>query len=174
MPTIRVTDGRGKARVDAFYASAGRRTRSALAERVVIAEEHGCIVGVVRLCEEEGHCVLRTMFVKEALRGKGLGVLMLKAFEPLVQGRDCYCLSFDHLTTFYGQIGFVSIPKESAPDHLRERLEANLRKGDKMLVMLRPACLARHEDLSGMEPTPPASPDTSLRLPTVAEASAFG
>jgi len=79
------------------------------------------------------------MLVKKEFRGKGLGALMLKAFEPLVEGRDCYCLPFDHLTAFYGQIGFMAIPKESAPKHLRERLEANVSKGDKMLVMLRPA-----------------------------------
>jgi hypothetical protein len=56
------------------------------------------------------------------------------------------CLPFDHLTTFYGQIGFRSIPKASVPRHLWERLEENLSKGEKMLVMLRPACLSRHEN----------------------------
>lgn len=85
MPTMRITDGRAKERVDAFYASEGRRTRVALAEKVV-AGENGIIVGVVRLCEEEGHRVLRTMRLREAWRGKGLGTGMLKAFEPLVAG----------------------------------------------------------------------------------------
>jgi hypothetical protein len=70
--------------------------------------------------------------------------MMPEAFEPLVAGRNCYCLPFDHLTTFYAQIGFRSIPKASAPRHLRERLEENLSKGEKMLVMLRPACRSHH------------------------------
>lgn len=47
MSTIRVTDGREKERVDAFYASEGRCTRIALSEQVVVAEENGVIVGVV-------------------------------------------------------------------------------------------------------------------------------
>ena len=46
MPTIRVTDGREKECVDAFYASEGRRTRIALAEKVVVAAEGGVMVGV--------------------------------------------------------------------------------------------------------------------------------
>ena len=64
MPTIRVTDGREKERVDAFYAAEGRRIRIALTEKEVVAEENGVIVGVVRLCAEEGHDVLRTMHVR--------------------------------------------------------------------------------------------------------------
>ena len=139
MPIIRVTDGQDKARIDAFYASEGRRTQVGLSETFVVAEANGCLVGVVRLCEEEGHCVLRTMRVQAAFRGKGFGRRMLQAFASLVAGRDCYCLPFDHLTQFYGQIGFRSIPPASAPLHLRERLAANRSKGEKMLVMLRPA-----------------------------------
>ena len=165
MPTIRVTDGREKARVDAFYASEGRRTRIVLAEKLVVAEENGVIVGVVRLCEEEGHGVLRTMRVREAWRGQGLGTGMLKAFAPLVAGRDCYGLPFDHLTQFYAQIGFRSIPKASAPRHLWERLEENLSKGEKMLVMLRPACLSRHENTQQGAAPCKAVPACSVCLP---------
>ncbi len=64
---------------------------------------------------------------------------MLQAFEFLVEGRECFCLPFGHLTQFYGQGGFKCIPRESAPQHIRERLANNLSKGDKMLVMKRSA-----------------------------------
>jgi N-acetylglutamate synthase-like GNAT family acetyltransferase len=137
-PTIRVAGERDRARVDAFYASEDRHPRVSPAERVVVAEHGGEIVGAVRLCEEDGHLVLRTMRVREAFRGQGLGSRMLRVLEPLVAGRDCYCLPFDHLTAFYAQIGFETISGDAAPRHLRERLEENLRRGERMLVMRRP------------------------------------
>jgi N-acetylglutamate synthase-like GNAT family acetyltransferase len=136
-PEVRVTDGREKARVDAFYASQARTTRIDPSDRLVVAECEGVIVGVVRLREEEGHLVLRTMRIAESFRSRGLGTRMLRTFEPLVTGRDCYCLPYDHLTAFYGQIGFRTLLEELAPPHLRARLRQNLANGERMLVMQR-------------------------------------
>ena len=62
---------------------------------------------------------------------------MLKQFASLREGRDCYCLPFEHLSDFYGQVGFVPIQPGEAPSHLRERLQENRGNGQNVLIMWR-------------------------------------
>ena len=137
MTTVRVIDGDGKSLVDAFYEVEGKSQRVDFAERFVVAEDSGHVVGVARLCDEHGHLVLRTMYLRQEYRGEGLGGLMLKRFASLLEGRDCYCLPFEDLIDFYGQVGFVPIQPGEAPSHLRERLQENRGNGQNVLIMWR-------------------------------------
>lgn len=139
MPTIRIADGRDKECIDAFYASEKRHVDVGTSERFVIAENNGIFIGVMRLCKEEGEYILRTMYISEVFRGKGLGREMLKVFEPLIEGKICYCLPFEHLAEFYGSIGFKSIAIDLAPPHVQKRLTEYIRKGLSIIVMMRSA-----------------------------------
>jgi len=114
-------------------------------ERFVLAEDEQRLIGVIRLCLESGHAILRTMRVSESYRGQGIGKRMLGAFEVLVSARDCYCLPFAHLTGFYGRIGFKPIPVEQAPPHLQERYKKYRDEGADILVMKRPPNWTGHE-----------------------------
>ena len=137
---IRVGDKSDNDRVNAFYSAEGRSARVSATERFVLAEDEHRLIGVIRLCLEGGHAILRTMrVISEGYRGQGIGKRMLGAFEGLVSERDCYCLPFAHLTGFYGRIGFKTIPIEQAPPHLQERYKKYRDEGADMLVMKRAA-----------------------------------
>jgi hypothetical protein len=131
MPQVRPALPTEKDLVDGFYASEGRTVRVESGEQWVLALEDGKVVGVLRLCLEESHQVLRTVQVTESLRR------MLDLVPPLLQPRPCFCLPYSHLIRFYGRIGFVPIPTPKAPEHLQTRLAGYLAKGEDMLVMRR-------------------------------------
>ena len=151
MVHIRVGDRLDCDRVNAFYSEEGHSVRVFATERFVLAEDEQRLIGVVRLCLENGHAILRTMRVSESYRGQRIGTRMLEAFEDLVSERDCYCLPFAHLTDFYGRIGFTAIPIEQAPAHLQERYAGYRDSGADMLVMKRAANWTRHK--TPMQPT---------------------
>jgi ribosomal protein S18 acetylase RimI-like enzyme len=124
-------------RVNDFYASEGRTVRALEGERWVIAERADRMIGTLRLCEEEGQQVLRTVHVSEPERRRGIGKRMLAVTEPMISGATCHCLPYRHLEDFYGRIGFEAIPIEDAPPHLRHRLAGYLSEGREMVVMRR-------------------------------------
>jgi N-acetylglutamate synthase-like GNAT family acetyltransferase len=134
---VRLAESDGRDRVNAFYASQGLSVRVAEGERWVLAERSGRIIGVLRICIEEGHQVLRTVQVAAAHQRQGVGKQMLACAERAFEDAPCFCLPFSYLQDFYGRIGFVAIPIEDAPEHLRERLRGYLAQGRDMIVMRR-------------------------------------
>jgi hypothetical protein len=124
-------------RVNGFYASEGRSTRVEDGERWVIALESEEVVGVLRVCTEDGHRVLRTVQITESRRRQGIGRRMLDCVEPLLGPGPSFCLPYTHLTEFYGRIGFVRIPDSEAPPHLQIRLDGYRARSQDMIAMRR-------------------------------------
>jgi len=143
MIEIRVGDNSDRDRVAAFYSTQGSSPELSATEMFVLAEDDATLIGVVRLCVENGHAVLRTMRVEGDYQRQGIGKRMLVTFEGLIHGRDCYCLPYAHLSAFYGSIGFTTIPAEAAPVHLRERHEQYRARGMDALIMKRAAKTGR-------------------------------
>ena len=135
---VRCADPSEKARVNAFYAGEGRSVLVSDGERWVLAEVEGRMVGVLRICREEGHQVLRTVQVASSHQHRGIGKRMLACAEPLLEGSPCFCLPFSHLTHFYGRIGFEPVATATAPPHLQDRLARYRLHGPGMIVMRRP------------------------------------
>lgn len=92
------------------------------ADDVLVAEHDGGIVGVVRLAHEEGHQLLRGMFIDEAHRGHGLGTRMIQRLAERMSADACWLIAGPHLLRFYGQIGFRLTEDVEAPAHLQERV----------------------------------------------------
>lgn len=124
-------------RINLFYASRGYLNSVDGDVAVYIAEHGGIIIGVVRLCAEEGHAILRTMHVHQEYRGRGIGRRLLEAFREEIRAADCYCIPFAHLVGFYGAIGFRRIDPQEAPPHLQERLREYLARGMDGIIMKR-------------------------------------
>lgn len=124
-------------RINLFYAGRGYLNSVDGDVAVYIAEHDGSIIGVVRLCAEQGHAILRTMHVHQEYRGRGVGRRLLEAFREEIRTADCYCIPFAHLTRFYGAIGFREIAPEEAPGHLQERLREYLARGMDGIIMKR-------------------------------------
>jgi N-acetylglutamate synthase-like GNAT family acetyltransferase len=106
----------------AFYAQCGYMTPITPEDTVITAQKHGRIVGIVRLCPEEGVLVLRGMEIAPACQRRGIGTKMLGALGGLIGERACWGVALDHLETFYGRIGFRFVPIEQAPRHLQKRI----------------------------------------------------
>ena len=127
-------------RVRAFYVSCGHSGELAAADRVLLAERDGEIVGAVRLCVEEGVQVLRTMRVRPDAQRRGVGRALLRRFDALLGPGPCYCLPYAHLTGFYGIVGFEETGPGALPPHLAARLAQYRaeRPGVNMIAMRRP------------------------------------
>ena len=75
--------------------------------------------------------------IREEYRRKGIGKRMLVALEEYLKGGDCYCLPYAHLVDFYGSVGFVQITERETPDHLQERYQRYMARGEKFVIMKR-------------------------------------
>lgn len=104
----------------------------------------GELIGLVRLCHEENRFILRSMEIKKEHQRKRIGTRLLQSFDEYLRAREislCYCLPYDHLVSFYSQIGFRTVEVEAElPTFLRLRLEAYRRKRPeaRFLGMVRP------------------------------------
>jgi N-acetylglutamate synthase-like GNAT family acetyltransferase len=101
---------------------------------VVIAEDND-LIGAARISREHGVKVLRGMQIHSAHRRKGTGTLMLKFLQENIDMKDCHCIPYKHLNTFYGQIGFDEITPAEAPDFLAERFKKYLKNGLDVVLM---------------------------------------
>jgi N-acetylglutamate synthase-like GNAT family acetyltransferase len=143
-PTIRLADiPRELAAINAFYArpEIGYDSRVQHDDRVIVAELDGLLLGCVRLQEEEGHSVLRGMYVSPTYQKRGIGKAMLAELLQWLDGRTCYCLPYEHLETpLYGRHGgFRRVDPAELPQRLRERLTEYHRKGaTDIIAMFRP------------------------------------
>ncbi len=121
--------------LQAFYVSTGSSAKIAPGDTVVSAREEGRVVGLVRLAPEAGVLVLRGMTVANPRRG--VGSELLRALEPIIGERDCYCLCPRRLEGFFGKIGFVRLAETAAPPHLKARWDHY--HDDDQIIMRRPA-----------------------------------
>jgi N-acetylglutamate synthase-like GNAT family acetyltransferase len=137
MWTIRRALPHERDRVNAFYASEGRSVTVEEGESWVLALEDEQVIGVLRVCCEEGHQVLRTVQIAGPKQRQGIGREMLDCAAPLLEPGPSFCLPYAYLTDFYGRIGFVEIPERDAPPHLRARLQGYRQDGRDMIVMRR-------------------------------------
>lgn len=112
------------AAAQAFYETVGYFDPITPGSIVVAARDKDHrIVGVVRLCREEGVQILRGMMLAPSVQRQGLGSRMLQVLKIGLDPECCYCLPHDWLEGFYGQIGFRIIAENRLPPHLLERLQ---------------------------------------------------
>lgn len=136
--TLREAGAHDAERVRAFYVACGHSGPLEPADRVLIAETGGQIVGAVRLCVEHGAQVLRTMRVRPDAQRRGIGRLLLGRFVTMLATAECFCLPYAHLAGFYGAIGFEPIGPEALPPHLVARLAGYRRERPNVIAMRRP------------------------------------
>lgn len=106
---------------------------------VVVAANGDRIVGVVRICKENGILVLRGMEIAKEYQRQGIGTSMLQKVEEVLDQQECYGIPYDHLEKFYARIGFHFIDEKEAPPHLRDRIRSYRSKsnGKKYAIMKR-------------------------------------
>ncbi len=128
--------------MNSFYFSCRRSAVLNDDDVLVIARSDAEIVASVRLCLEHEVYILRTMQVRNDLKGKGIGRLLLQRFQELTDELRIdrvYCISYDHLEYFYGIINFIKIDSAEAPDFLVQRVNnyRNQNPSKKFILMAR-------------------------------------
>ncbi|GAB3383053.1 GNAT family N-acetyltransferase [Massilia agri] len=122
-----------------LYAEAGYGAVPGADDTVIVAKLGATLVGVARLCPEEGVTVLRGMQVSKAFQGQGIGARLLAACVPHMAQSDTFCLPYTHLEHFYAAAGFAPIHGAGLPGFLAQRLAAYRGRGQDVMAMRRPA-----------------------------------
>ena len=98
---IRVATSGDRSRVEALYAELGYRRGVDAADRLVLAEADGHLIGVVRLAREHGTTVLRGMRVLPAHQRRGVGSALLVAVAAELGPAACHAqIRANHHLTF--------------------------------------------------------------------------
>ncbi|MBI2047518.1 MAG: GNAT family N-acetyltransferase [Parcubacteria group bacterium] len=106
--------------------------------KIIVAQIDDEIIGVVRVCPENGIRVLRGMQIKPEKQGRGIGSRMLCEIKKLLEGKDCFAIPYKHLEEFYGQIGFKKINEKEAPEFLDKRIiEYRENHPDKSFILMK-------------------------------------
>jgi GNAT superfamily N-acetyltransferase len=92
----------------------------------------------VRIADEHGVLVLRGMRVAESVQRRGIGTRLLEEIAAWLGPRECFCVPYAHLVSFYAQAGFVQIELESGPAFLAQRVRDYCESGLDAILMKRP------------------------------------
>lgn len=129
------------AKIKAFYKKCGYGATDSVNSNdlILVAEINNVIVGIVRICKENGVKVLRGMQVAPEFRGHKTVGPALRDECGLRLGAECYCIAYAHLVSFYERIMFRGIPECKAPDFLQKRILRYREKhhGQKEYVLMR-------------------------------------
>jgi len=134
-----------------FYQSRGYGGAAIVSsDHVVVARAGACIVGVGRLCREDGLLWLRGMQIEPRYQRRGLGSMILRQLEHAIGDRWCCCLPYGHLVGFYRQ-GFEPAAGD-LPPALGARLGNYRARGLDVLAMVRAVSVQRRDRT---DPAPP-------------------
>jgi N-acetylglutamate synthase-like GNAT family acetyltransferase len=126
--------------VDPFYEQEGKTHRARSSDLFFAAFMENSIVGVCRFCIEEDTPLLRSMIVQSNLRSHKIGSKILQSFAKYLGTNGLgptYCIPYDHLGDFYGQIGFKIIREEDAPLFLQERIQTYRKNNPEKFMLMR-------------------------------------
>jgi N-acetylglutamate synthase-like GNAT family acetyltransferase len=89
-------------------------------DRTIISADKEIVIGVLRLCEENGIDILRGFNVQNEYQKKGIGLSMLIEAEKYMLERTCYLICKETLNSLYEKVGFYQTSE--VPEFLKERM----------------------------------------------------
>lgn len=122
-----------------FYERCGYRGGLSDSDDILVALDGAELVGVVRLCYEDGITVVRGMQVHPDQQRKGVGIQLLRACTAWLGPQTCFCLPYGHLIEFYERGGFRRIDEKDLPPALLERLRRYRQSKMAVIPMVRTA-----------------------------------
>jgi predicted N-acetyltransferase YhbS len=134
---VRLGAPRDLAAVEAIYREWRYRGGVQPEDGLVVADDGGRVVGVVRLTREHGCTMLRGMRLQPGYQRGGIGTRMLRLFVQQLDD-ECFCVPYAHLLDFYGQVGFRVVARADAPLFLAERARTYEAEGLEVAIMRRP------------------------------------
>ncbi len=124
-------------KISSFYVETGYSAVIRREDDFWVAEDSGVLLGVARLCKEEDVLVLRGMQVATGMQRKGIGTALLRAVTPFVGDKECFCIPYQDLVSFYRQTGFVEVDVAECPSFLVDRAVDYMKKLDRDVVIMR-------------------------------------
>lgn len=125
--------------VAAFYTECGYMSGFGASDTVLVAELKGSIVGVARLCPDQGVVVLRGMQVHPDFKRQGIGQSLLNNCMARVGTSQCYCIPWRHLERFYASAGFEHCDTSAVPEFLSARYSRYLKDELDVILMRYPS-----------------------------------
>lgn len=107
------------------------------ADQMFAAFQGSIIVATVRLATEDGVTVLRGMRVTGEFQRRGIGRRLLQYAARFIPPGPCYCIAWEWLVGFYGEVGFRPIGAATAPAFLASRFEAYRTRGGAVVLLAR-------------------------------------
>ncbi|KAF3889555.1 MULTISPECIES: GNAT family N-acetyltransferase [Nostocales] len=123
--------------IKAFYNRCGYGGDLSEEALIFIAQWEERIVGAVRLCPNIKFFVLRGMQVLAPFQRQGVGTQLLQVCTEQLAERVCYCIPWQHLKSFYQQVGFQEVSPIEVPDLLRKRFSNYIFRGMNVILMRR-------------------------------------
>lgn len=124
--------------VNKFYRSQKHKGSASGDELVFIvldvSQDDSEIVGAVRLVPYEDFYWLRSLYIKQELRGQSLGLGLLHFVHKEID-RPIHCFPYTHLDHFYGLAGYEVTPLEALPLPLQQLYNRYSGKGESILIM---------------------------------------
>lgn len=124
--------------VAALYRRVGYGGGIGPGDTVIGGRMGGEMVAAARVANENGHLVLRGMYVDERFQRQRIGSALLASIESFLGLRACWCIPYAHLRAFYAAIGFGEYSVEEVPEFLARRLESYVEAGRPVVLMWRP------------------------------------
>jgi predicted N-acetyltransferase YhbS len=134
---VRIADKSEHASLNEQYVAWGYRGGVDRENALFVAVLDGRAVGLVRRAREDQLTLLRGMYVDPAHHREGIGSALLDRFVRELEGAECYCVPFTHLTGFYERAGFAVVSDADAPATLAERTRRYRAEGRDVLMMRR-------------------------------------
>ena len=100
-------------------------------------EHEDDLVGCIALCVEHDVSILRGPEILDTRRRRGLGKVLLKATNPELAGRVCYCVAYEFLVRMYRDGGFRRCREAEGPDFLRRRIRELTARGWDLALLVR-------------------------------------
>lgn len=146
--------------IQELYAIWGHAFAYLLNDQTFIAEVKGEIVGAIRLAFEDSSFVVRSLFVHQEFRGRGIANALLQKVELELGVAEAYCLPFPEQERLFSSIGFNSVAGLTAPDFLISR-RANLHEGNQDVIIMKRSV--------GVQVRPLPASDLSLAMDLIYE-----
>jgi N-acetylglutamate synthase-like GNAT family acetyltransferase len=135
MMTINLAKLHDTEAIKTFYSQCGYRGGLNKEDRVLIAQLGEEIIGAVRLCPDNGFSVLRGMQILAPFQRKGISTQLLWTCTEQLVDQVCYCIPWQHLRSFYQQVGFQEVSPVEVPVLLRERFDGYIVRGMNVILM---------------------------------------
>lgn len=96
------------------------------------------IQAAVRLVPYDNYFWLRSLYVREELRAKGIGSKLMQTVHSHMDA-TIFCFPYTHLEAFYKALGYEIVEIDQLPNSLQQLYQRYQRKSDNILAMRRSA-----------------------------------